>query len=361
MTPMIPESIQCWQMIAPGQLRRAAVPVPVLSGDEVLVEIRGCGVCHTDLSYFSGQVKTLQAPPLTLGHEIAGVVVACAAADSPLLGKEVIVPAVLPCHDCEICRMGRPNRCLAQKMPGNSLGIYGGFASHVPVPGRDLCVVERRGGMPLEHLAVVADAVSTPYHAARRAGLTAGDRVIVVGAGGGVGRFMVQVARALGAGTIFGIDIDAARLDTIKDFGLDCAIDAAGKSVQEVKQALRAFCESRGLPHQQGWKIFEVSGHRGGQELALALLGFVGTLVVVGYDTAEIPFMLSRLMALEADAIGCWGCPPADYPAVRDLCLDGRIALAPFVEVQPMSRIEAVFAAAQRGELVRRVVLTPDF
>src|ERR1035437_12759 len=160
---MIPKFIQTWQMSAPGKLLRTEIPLPVLQAGEVLVEIRGCGVCHTDLSYFYSGVPTLQKPPLTLGHEIAGVVVASAETDSPLHGKEVIIPAVLPCNECDICRMGRANRCLRQKMPGNSMGIYGVFASHIPVPGGDLCVVNQRGRISLEHLAVVADAVSTPY------------------------------------------------------------------------------------------------------------------------------------------------------------------------------------------------------
>lgn len=357
------EVIEAWQMFAPGELRRATLPRPALAAGEVLVEVRGCGVCHTDLAYFYDGVPTLQKPPLTLGHEIAGVVVAAAEGEfeSPLLGCEVIVPAVLPCGACEICRMGRPNRCLQQKMPGNSLGIYGGFASHIPVPGRDLCVVGDRGTVPLEHLAVVADAVSTPWQAAQRAGLAAGDRVIVIGAGGGVGGYMVQMAKALGAAVVVGIDIDAARLAAMQGYGVDAAIHSAGMSAAQVKEAFKACCQTRQLPANVGWKIFEVSGSRDGQELALALLSFVGSLVVVGYGTAELPFNLSRLMAFDADVRGSWGCAPEAYPTVLDMCLDGRIALAPFVDVQPMSRIKEVFASAHHGELRKRVILTPDF
>jgi len=257
--------------------------------------------------------------------------------------------------------MGRPNRCLAQKMPGNSMGIYGGFASHIPVPARDLCLVGERGEVPLEYLAVVADAVSTPYQAAQRAGLAAGDRVIVIGAAGGVGGFMVQMAKAMGARVVVGIDINAERLAAMQGYGVDCAIDASGMSVQQVKEQFKAWCQAQGLAANSGWKIFEVSGSATGQELALALLSFVGKLVVVGYGTVEIPFMLSRLMAFDAEVIGSWGCAPEAYPAVLDMCLDGRIALAPFVELQPMSRIAEVFAAAHHGELKRRAVLIPDF
>lgn len=358
---MIPKTIQTWQMSTPGTLLRSEIPMPVLQAGEVLVEIRGCGVCHTDLSYFYEDVPTQQKPPLTLGHEIAGVVVASAAAGSPLLGKEVIIPAVLPCNDCDICRMGRSNRCLRQKMPGNSMGIYGGFASHIPVPAHDLCIVEKRGQIPLEHLALVADAVSTPYHAAQRAGLVAGDLVIVIGAAGGVGGFMVQMAKAMDARAVIGIDIKAERLEFMKGFGADYTINPQGRSIREVKDEFKAYCQTQGLPANYGWKIFEVSGSPSGQELALALLTFVGKLVVVGFGTGDTSFNLSRLMALDAELIGSWGCPPASYAAVRDMCIAGRIALEPFVEVQPMSRIEQVFAAAHHGTLALRVVLTPDF
>lgn len=355
------EVIQAWQMSAPGELQRVELPVPALAAGEVLVEIHGCGVCHTDLSYFFDGVPTRQTPPLILGHEISGVVVSAADENSPLLGREVIVPAVLPCHACALCQSGRENRCLQQRMPGNSLGVYGGFASHIPVPGRDLCLVPERGEIPLAHLAVVADAVTTPYQAALRAQLAAGDRVIVIGAGGGVGGYMVQLAKALGAASVVGFDVHAGRLSAMQGYGLDHAIAAGGLDVTQLKAAFRSYCQTQQLPANVGWKIFECSGSQAAQELALALLGFVGKLIVVGYGTEEIQYNISRLMAYDAEIIGSWGCAPRHYPQVLQLCLAGRIALEPFVETQPMSSIRAVFAAAHHGELKKRVILTPDF
>ena len=134
----IPDKIETWQMVELGKLARVSLDVPELKPDEVMVEIAGCGVCHTDLGYFYDGVPTVTKPPLTLGHEISGRVVA---GDGKWLGKEVIIPAVMPCNNCPICAAGRGNRCLAQKMPGNSLGIYGGFSSHIVVPSADLCLV----------------------------------------------------------------------------------------------------------------------------------------------------------------------------------------------------------------------------
>jgi len=366
----IPDVIQTWQMVrpwtrdretgekTPGKLERTSIPVPELQPGEVLVEIAGCGVCHTDLSYFYFGVPTVNKPPLTLGHEISGRVVA---GEADWLGKEVIIPAVMPCNDCPICAAGRGNRCLAQKMPGNSLGLYGGFSSHIPVPAADLCVVEDRGDMPLERLAVLADAITTPYQAAVRADLQPGDRVIVVGAAGGVGTYVTQLAKAFGAGTVVGIDVNQEKLEQMLDYGADAFINAADKDVKEIRAEFRGLCKEHGLPHNYGWKIFEVTGARGGQEISLALLSFVGKLIWIGFSTNVNEYSLSRLMAFDAEIIGTWGCLPKHYPAALKMVLDGRVQVEPFIEIRPMSTIQETFEEAHAAKLTKRVVLTPDF
>jgi 6-hydroxycyclohex-1-ene-1-carbonyl-CoA dehydrogenase len=377
----IPDVIQTWQMVqpwtrdketgekTPGKLERTSIPVPELQPGEVLVEIAGCGVCHTDLSYFYFGVPTVNKPPLTLGHEISGRVVA---GEESWIGKEVVVPAVMPCNNCPICAAGRGNRCLAQKMPGNSLGVYGGFSSHIPVPAADLCVVPsltsppqaggtEGGRIPLERLAVLADAITTPYQAATRAGLQAGDRVIVVGAAGGVGTYVTQLAKAFGAGTVVGIDVNQEKLEQMLDYGADAIINAAGKDVKEIRAEFRDLCQERGLPHNYGWKIFEVTGARSGQEISLALLSFIGKLIWIGFSTNVNDYSLSRLMAFDAEIIGTWGCLPKHYPAALQMVLDGRVQVEPFVEMRPMSAIRETFEEAHSGKLTKRVVLTPDF
>jgi 6-hydroxycyclohex-1-ene-1-carbonyl-CoA dehydrogenase len=366
----VPDAIQTWQMVqpwtrdretgdkTPGKLERTRIPVPELGPGEVLVEIAGCGVCHTDLSYYYFGVPTVSKPPLTLGHEISGRVVA---GEESWLGKEVVVPAVMPCNDCPICAAGRGNRCLAQKMPGNSLGIYGGFSSHIPVPAADLCVVQERGDVPLERLAVLADAITTPYQAVTRADLKPGDRVIVVGAAGGVGTYVAQIAKAFGAGTVVGIDLDQEKLERMLDYGVDFIINATDKDVKEVRNEFRTLCKEQGLPHNYDWKIFEVTGARGGQEISLALLSFIGKLIWIGFSTNVNEYSLSRLMAFDAEIIGTWGCLPKHYPAALQMVLDGRIQIAPFVEIRPMSTIRETFEQVHAGALAKRVVLRPDF
>jgi 6-hydroxycyclohex-1-ene-1-carbonyl-CoA dehydrogenase len=359
-----------WQMVRPwsrdadtgeaisGELERVSVPVPELGAGEVLVEIAGCGVCHTDLSYFYLGVPTVSKPPLALGHEISGRVIA---GEAGWIGKEVIIPAVMPCNACPICEAGRGNRCLAQRMPGNSLGIYGGFASHIPVPTADLCMVDARGDIPLEWLAVVADAITTPYQAAHRAGIQPGDRVIVVGATGGVGSYMVQVAKAFGAETVVAIDIHESLLERALSYGADLIINASEKSAKDMRGAFRTLCEEHGLPHNYGWKVFEVTGAKAGQEISLALLSFIGKLIWIGYSTDVNEYSLSRLMAFDAEIIGTWGCLPQHYPPALRMVLEGRIQIEPFVETRPMATIKETFEEAHHGALEKRVVLLPDF
>jgi len=366
----IPDKIETWQMTQPwtkdpktgevveGRLEKVEIPIPPLQPNEALIEIAGCGVCHTDLGYFYDGVPTVTKPPLTLGHEISGTVIA---GDSRLLGREVIVPAVMPCNKCDICASGRGNRCLAQKMPGNSLGIYGGFSSHIPVPAEDLCVVGNRGDFQLAELAVIADAVTTPYQACVRAGLKQGDNVVVVGVTGGVGNYVAQMAKAFGAKTVVGIARDPEKLERALQYGADYVINSNGKNENDVRNEFRELCKTHGLPSNYGWTVFEVTGTAAGQAIALNLLSFVGKLIVIGFGLQKNEYSISRLMAFDADIIGTWGCLPKYYPKVLEMVLNQTIKIRPFTETRSMSKIREVFEEAHSTKMMKRVVLTPDF
>lgn len=364
----VPDSIQTWQMVRPaarnretgqvdaGVLEKKRIPVPELQPGEVLVEVAGCGVCHTDLGYFFDGVPTVVSPPLTLGHEISGKVVA---GDAAWVGKEVLVPAVMPCRKCHLCKTRRGNRCMDQKMPGNSLGIYGGFASHIPVPSIDLCEIKNRGDIPLEHLAVVADAGTTPYQAAVRADLRPGDNVIVIGVGG-VGQYVVQEVKALGAGMVVAIDIVEERLQKMLSYGADAVVNVSGKTTKDVLEEIKTIRKKNGLP-VFGWKIFEATGTKPGQELGLSLIGFTSKMIVIGFGLAKVEYSISRLMAFDAEIIGTWGCLPEYYPQVLQMVLDGKVSLAPFVQTRPMSTIAETFNEAHSRPPEKRIVLVPDF
>jgi 6-hydroxycyclohex-1-ene-1-carbonyl-CoA dehydrogenase len=366
----MPDKIQSWQMMQPwsknketgetipGELTRVDVPVPELKEGEVLVQIAGCGLCHTDLGYFYDGVNTVSPPPLALGHEISGTVIAGA---SHMVGKNVIIPAVLPCNACPICAMGRGNRCLAQLMPGNSMGNQGGFSSHIAVPFSDLCIINDLKGRPLSHYSVIADAVTTPYQAAMRAELKKGDRVIIIGCSGGVGIYMTQIASALGAGTVIGIELGAEKLKRALSMGANFGIDSTGKTPRDIQNEFREICKSNQVPHNYGWKIFEVTGSGAGQAIGLQLLSFVGKLIVVGFGLQKNEYSISRLMAFDAEMIGTWGCQPKHYPKVLELVQSGKVKIDSLIEPRPLSTIQKSFEDAHSGKLNKRIILEPDF
>ncbi len=130
-----------WQMTAVGApLERVEVELPAPTEGQALVRVAGCGVCHTDLGFYYDGVRTRSPLPLTLGHEISGVVESAGEGAEHLVGKAVVVPAVLPCGECDACKAGHGSICPGQIMPGND--DQGGFASHVVVPARGLAVVD---------------------------------------------------------------------------------------------------------------------------------------------------------------------------------------------------------------------------
>ena len=348
-----------WVMTAPKAplVIEAFDPLPP-AADHVVVEVAGCGVCHTDLGYYYDGVRTNHALPLALGHEISGHVVAAGAGAESWLGRAVIVPAVVACGECELCRNGRPEICRKQQMPGND--IQGGFATHVTVPARGLCPVDEArlavAGLTLAEVSVVADALTTPYAAVVRAGVKPGSLAIVIGAGG-VGGYCVQVAAAFGA-TVVAIDVDAAKLGAVVGFGAALTLNAASYDAKSLKAAILQFAKDRGLPATE-WFIFECSGTAAGQLTAWSLLVHGATLGVVGFTMAKIEVRLSNLMAFDARALGNWGCPPERYPAALDLVMEGKVRVKPFVETHPLADINQVFAAVHDRTIKRRVVLTP--
>jgi len=348
-----------WLMTAPREpmVRSAFTAMP--GAGEVVVAIAGCGVCHTDLGYYYDGVRTNQPLPLALGHEISGRVTDAGEGAQAWLGRSVIIPAVLPCGECDLCRRGHATICRAQKMPGND--IQGGFASHIVVPARGLCEVDlgrlQHAGLELAQVSIVADALTTPYQAVRRAGVTPGSLAIVVGAGG-VGGYCVQVARAFGA-TVVAIDIDDAKLAAVAGHGASLTLNSRSLDAKAIKQAVGSFARQQGLRPTE-WFIFECSGSAPGQLTAYGLLVHGATLSVVGFTMDKVEVRLSNLMAFDARAIGNWGCPPEDYPAALELVLDGKVQVAPFVEQHPLSQINAVFDAVHKHEIRKRVVLVPD-
>jgi 6-hydroxycyclohex-1-ene-1-carbonyl-CoA dehydrogenase len=345
-----------WQMAtADEDFVLIEADMPQINEDEALVEIAGCGVCHTDLSFWHYGVRTKQELPLTLGHEISGKVIA---GPDHLLGKNVIIPAVLPCGECDLCQNGRSNICQNQLMPGNDFD--GGFASHIKVPYKYLCLVpeEVLNKYSLAQLAVVADAISTPYQVVEKSELSAGDFAIVIGVGG-IGIYGALIAKTKGA-KILAIDINDNKLNKAREYGIDATLNSAGMDFKEIKARVREIAQdlaARGF----AWKIFEFSGTKSGQELAFGLLTFASTLSIVGFTMDKLEVRLSNLMAFDAKLIGTWGCKPELYPEVVDLIVSGKLDIKDFVETFPMSKINEVFTNTLKHKYDKRSILVPDF
>jgi len=346
-----------FRLVAPGAaLQPCELPTLSPGSDEVVVQVAGCGVCHTDIGFAFDGVPTRHALPLVLGHEISGWVVAAGENAAAWLRRSVIVPAVIPCGSCPACRAGRATICRQQFMPGNDGD--GGFATHVLVPSRGLCAVPESlpSGVTLEILSVVADAVTTPYEAIRRANLGAEDVTVIVGAGG-VGGFGVQIAAALGAAVAV-IDIDRERLDLATRHGASLALDASTTDLKGLKTAVRTFVKESGRKGI-GLKVFEMSGTPAGQATAFGLLDHGAYLGIVGFTPKPVELRLSNLMAFDATARGNWGCPPDQYPGALQMVLTGKIALAPYVELHPLEEAPAVLDAVANHAVRRRAILQP--
>ncbi len=360
-------TIQGFELRAPGgALAPVRREVSALSPEDVLVRVAGCGVCHTDIGFLSDGVRTRHPLPLILGHEISGHVEDSGSRHRALVGKAVVVPAVLPCGECASCRAGRSTICAAQIMPGNDRD--GGFATRVVLPGRFLCPVPGAGkdpdaplgeaaGLTLRHLAVVADAVSTAYQAVERSGLRPGDLAVVVGLGG-VGTFAAQVAAERGAAVV-GLDVDARRREAAPKMGVELALDPREVSGKELRGRIASFARAKGAS-PTGWTILECSGTAAGQATAFGLLVHGATMMVVGFTLDTVTVRLSNLMAFDARALGNWGCAPELYPAILDLVLAGKIDVVSHAALRRLSEIGEALEEVRAHRADRRIVLVPD-
>jgi len=348
--------ITAYQMTAKDKpFEKIIYKISEIKPDDALVEISGCGVCHTDLSFWHYGVPTRHELPLVLGHEISGIVI-----DGPseLKGKPVIIPAVLPCGECSLCQSGRSNICQKQKMPGNDFN--GGFGSHVVVPARYLTQVPDAALLnhSLAELSVIADAVSTPYQVIVKSELKTDDFCIIIGVGG-IGIYGAQLAQILG-GKVLALDISQEKLDQLNETGITNTLNIKGLDIKEIKKQVKGMCKEMGASPYE-WKIYEMSGTKPGQELGYALMGIASTLSIVGFTLDKLEVRLSNLMAFDSRLIGTWGCKPELYADVINLTAEGKLKLKPYTQTFPMSKINDIFQDTLEHKFLKRSVLTPDF
>lgn len=221
------------EMIAPGPL-------------DVVVEVRAAGICHSDVHYRRGP-RSVSQVPMTLGHEVSGIVVEVGSMVAPArIGERVCLHYQTSCGACARCATGFQQFCAEGAMLGRSRP--GGWAEKITVPSRNAVNLPDRIGF--EAGAVMMCSAATSIHALRRAGLAVGERVAVFGVGG-LGMAAVQLALAMGAASVFAVDLDPAKLvaaetlgatpvhaggstDTIRDLtsgeGVDIALDMVGRA-----------------------------------------------------------------------------------------------------------------------------------
>lgn len=328
-------------------LRVEDVPEPAVGTGEVLVKVAACGLCHTDLHYIDHGVPTVKAPPMVLGHEISGTVV-LAGADAGVIkeGDRVLLPAILTCGRCAACRYGRENICQNMRMFGND--VDGGYAEYVKAPAKDIFALPPE--IPLVEGCIIADAVTTPYHAVKnRAGVRPGDSVVIFGCGG-VGLNVVQFAHLAG-GIVIAVDLVEEKLEWARRLGASLTVNPRhieGSAAREIRRLTGGGADI----------ALEAIGNPATIREAFSSLHPGGRLVVVGYSDQEVALNAGRIMYREMEIRGSLGCRPVDYPRVIELARSGRIQVAPLVTAHfSLEDINEGFDVLRHSQGVRSVVV----
>ena len=329
-------------------LKIEEVEIPKIEQNEILVKIAACGVCNTDLHYIDHGVPTFKKPPMILGHEPSGIVEETGAEVKNFkVGDRVLIPPVFSCGYCDNCRLGRENICFNMLMLGNH--IDGAFAEYTKVPAKDCQHLPE--DLPLEESSIIADAISTPYHAVKnRAQVRPGDSVVVFGCGG-VGINVVQMAAAAG-GSVIAVDIVDKKLDIAKKLGALHTINASDKEGKALIKEIRTLTGG-------GADIaIEAIGNPKTIELASSAVKAGGCHCQVGYTHHNVSINAGRLMFREIEIKGSLGCRPVDYPKIIEMVRTGKIQLKPVVTHKfKLEEIDQAFDLMRKGESLRSIVV----
>jgi 6-hydroxycyclohex-1-ene-1-carbonyl-CoA dehydrogenase len=327
-------------------MRVEDIPIPGVGPDHILVKVAACGACHTDLHYIEHGVPTFKKPPIVLGHEASGIVEEVGVDVANVeAGQRVLIPAVLTCGKCPFCRMGRENICSDMRMLGNHFD--GAYAEYVAVPAKDVLALPE--SIPLQDASIIADALSTPYHAVKnRARVRPGGTVVVFGCGG-VGINAVQLAAAVGA-YVIAVDISEKKLEWAAELGAARTLNATG--VERVSKEIKKMTGG-------GADIaLEVIGNPRTIEEAFESVRVGGRLCVVGYTHEAISVVAGKIMFKELEIVGSLGCPPGEYvPLIRMVEL-GRIDVTRLVTHRfPLDDIQGAFDVMKEGTSLRSIVI----
>ena len=319
------------------------VPRPQLEPGDVLIKVKACGVCHSDLHVADGdwsQLAAIVKRPLILGHEIAGRVVEKGGDVHDLqIGDRVGVPWVhWTCGECELCLEGNENLCPKQKITG--VTVDGGYAELVKAPASHALKIP--DGLSSVEAAPLFCAGVTVYRALKQARVTPGQRLAVFGVGG-LGHLAVQIGRGLGA-DVTAIDISDEKLALAKSLGASTVFNAA--STSGVKE----------LRNKGGVHIALVaSASRAAYDTAFSCVRPTGTLLVVGLPAENICFppilMAAAEVRIQASAVGT----RQDLREVLALAATGKIRCR--VGTRPLSEANQALEQLRNGQVSGRIVL----
>ncbi|MFC6086908.1 zinc-binding dehydrogenase [Sphaerisporangium aureirubrum] len=348
---------------AHGPLSFEDIPLREPVGDEVLIDVTACGLCHSDVHFMHGTSGT--DFPYLVGHEVAGRVARLGPdATGPAVGDSVVVAPMVACGRCRQCGAGRPEACPAKlpRRPKVTLGDgaeatavlgVGGLAERVVVPARQAVAIDPR--VPPQVAALLGCGVPSGFGAAVNTAATGpADDVVVIGCGG-VGVAAVAGAAYAGARRIIAVDTNPAKLDAARRFGATDVVDA---SREDTVPRVRELTGGQGAD-----VVLDAVGGPGSFTTANRLRGPGSRLVVVGApkqgDTVELPL---RHLFLTGGSVrvSIWGdCVASrDLPLLAKLYLDGRLPLDEYVSgTYPLEDAQAGYDRLLSGEALRGVVL----
>ncbi|MEG6510050.1 zinc-binding dehydrogenase [Methyloligella sp. 2.7D] len=314
--------------------------------DEVLVRVKACGMCHTELHLRDGVVD-FGARDIAVGHEIAGTIEQVGKnVDPSRLNERVLVYYYEGCGACEYCARGDEHLCATPKgQPG--FRSDGGYADYVVTRARNCVRVPDH--VPLSHIAPMGCAGTTAVHASSLAEIKLREWVVVYGAGG-VGLALVQIAHAAGA-RVIAIDMEPKALDLAEKSGADAIINAG-----ETEDCVAAVMELTG---GKGADVaFDLVGTDATMTAASQMLGRRGRLVFIGYSGDSFRIHPVEAIVRELKIMGSVGSTLYDLQRTVDLVASG--ILKPVIDRElPLEDFEKGLEAIERHELLGRAVLIP--
>ena len=327
------------------------VPDPRIGPDDVLVQVKACGICGSDVHGMDGSTGR-RIPPMIMGHEAAGVIVEVGASVSGWQqGDRVTFDSTIYCGKCYFCRRGLINLCDNRRVLGVSCAEYrrdGAFAEYVAVPQHVLYRLPE--GLSFERAAMV-EALSVAVHAVERTPLSLSDTAVVVGAGM-IGLLVVQALRFAGAGRIVAVDLDQSRLDLARKLGAD---DALKSDSADVVAEVLGRTDGRGAD-----VAFEVVGITPTLKLATQCLRKGGCLTLVGNVSPVTELLLQATVTRELSLHGSCA-SRGEYPACLDMISRGAVDVDPLISaVAPLAEGASWFERLYRREPgLLKVILTP--